>query len=778
MIEQTIQIDIPVLLPGIDDHNDACIERLENAIKNRKGILRAHVENNQKSAVLCLHYDPDLITIDNIHRLAQRTGTDITNRFHHEIIEIEGMDCADCAMVIQHGIGRMDGVLTANLSYPMKKLRVEYDARKTNRVAIEKRIHAFGYNTPASPLSGWYQKNRELLFSLLSGLLLLIGWMGEVTFAFSRSQALIVILPAYIIGGWDIAQHAWGSLKERHFDTDLLMLLAALGAAALGEFVEGGLLIFLFSFGHALEERALDKARNAVRALQDLTPLTAVIRRDGLEREVPIDDLLVGDTVVICPGVRIPADGEVIAGRSAVNQAPVTGESIPSEKTLGDSVFAGTVNGEGSLEVRVTRQVSDSTLARIMKMVEEAQTQRSPTQRTVERFTAVFVPAVLLFTLVVITVPPLFGVPFKESFLRAMTLLVAASPCALALGTPSAILAGVAQAARNGILVKGGVHLENLGRLKAVALDKTGTLTYGEPEVTDIVPMNGIPSDELLILAARVECRSAHPLAAAIARRAQSFALSCDGITDVEALTGLGIRARVDGQTVWIGNEKMMLKAAVQVKEADRQVINTLQAGGKTIMLIGRDGLLLGVLALADTVRSVAADSIARIKQLGIEEVALLSGDHYAVAKSIANQVGVTEIYADLMPEDKLTIIQQLITKHGQVAMIGDGVNDAPALANATVGIAMGGAATDVALETADVALMGDDLSGLPFAIGIGRATRSIIVQNLCISVGVIALLLIASLTGLVGIGIAIVFHEGSTLIVVLNSLRLLGYKM
>ena len=621
-----------------------------------------------------------------------------------------------------------------------------------------------------------------MLFSLISGVLLLVGWLGDTFFSVSVIVVTSFYIAAYILGGWNISQHAWHALKEKHFDTDLLMVMAALGAAALGEFADGALLLFLFSLGHALEERALDRARAAIRALADLAPNTALVKREGKEIELPVEQLQMGDVVIVRPGIRLPVDGEVLAGQSAINQAPVTGESVPVDKGPGDKVFAGTVNGEGALELNVTRLAKDSTLARVVKMVEEAQTQKSPTQQTVEKFERVFVPGVLIVTALVIIVPPLFGLPFQISFLRAMTLLVAASPCALALGTPASILAGVAQAARNGVLIKGGVHLENLGRLKAIAFDKTGTITHGQPEVTDIVKLpssNGqIPNDDaLLALAATVESRSAHPLAQAVVRAAQARALALPASDNVESLTGRGLRSTVNGQTVLIGNLKLMEESSVTVTAEARQQIESLQTNGKTIMALAMSGQLVGVLGLADTLRPDAEATMAALKRIGVQETVMLTGDNTRVAAGIAKQVGLTDFRADLMPDDKVKTIRNLIEKYGETAMVGDGVNDAPALANATVGIAMGGAGTDVALETADVALMGDDLSKLPFAVGLGRATRAIITQNLFISLGVIAFLIVASLAGWTRIGVAILFHEGSTILVVLNALRLLRFR-
>lgn len=778
-MEQTIDIDIPLLLPGVENEKDECLVRLEAALQDKKGIIRAHVERDKSPVDLCLHYDPNLLTLSDVKRLAERAGAQIVNRFHHESIPIENMDCSDCSLVIEHSVGRMDGVLSVNVNYPTEKMWIEYDNQKINRAAIEKRVRSLGYQIPLNEFQARLQENRELLFSLFSGLSLLIGWLGGLFFGFPTLLSIGFYVAAYLLGGWDVSRHAWHALRERRLDTDGLMIVAAIGAAILGEFAEGALLLFLFSLGHALEERALDRARRAVRALADLAPKTALVQRDGKEQELPVESLQLNDVVIVRPGVRIPVDGIILDGNSGIDQSSVTGESLPVDKTIGDQVFASTVNGEGALEVKVTRLAKDSTLARVMKMVEEAQAQKSPTQQTVEKFERVFVPTVLILTALVIVIPPLFGFPFRDSFLRAMTLLVAASPCALALGTPAAILAGVAQAARNGVLVKGGAHLENLGLLKAIAFDKTGTLTHGQPEVTDVVAIQSSTWKEadLLSIAAGAESRSAHPLAQAVVRSAQTQGLPVSAMDDVESLTGRGLRAVSNGKTIWIGNQKLMNEAGVTLSAESIARAESLQGQGKTLMWIAVDKMLAGLIALADTLRREAAPTMNALKKSGVAHTIMLTGDNARSASAIAKEIGLTEFRADLMPEDKLTIIRDLVKQYGQVAMIGDGVNDAPALANATVGIAMGGAGTDVALETADVALMGDDLSKLPFAVGLGRATRAIIIQNLFISLGVIALLIITSITGIISIGIAVVFHEGSTLVVVANALRLLRYK-
>jgi Cd2+/Zn2+-exporting ATPase len=459
-----------------------------------------------------------------------------------------------------------------------------------------------------------------------------------------------------------------------------------------------------------------------------------------------------------------------------VNQAPVTGESAPVDVEPGSRVFAGSVNGDGALEVRATRLAHDSTLARVMRMVEEAQAQKSPTQQTVEQVMRIFVPAVLIAAGLLIVIPPLLlGMPFRESFLRAMTLLVAASPCALALGAPAAVLAGVARAARGGVLVKGGAHLENLGRLRAMAFDKTGTVTSGRPQVVGVYSLDGVASDDWLALAGAAESRSGHPLARAITGAGGSRAEQ-PAVDDVTSAAGMGVRASIAGRDVRVGSLRWMAEGGVALPGDAGARAAALEAGGATVAAVAVDGRAVGLLALADTLREDAPDVIRSLKALGIEETVLLTGDNERVAARIAAQAGVDSYRAGLMPGDKGKAVRALVEQYGYTGMVGDGVNDAPALAHATVGIAMGAAGTDVALEVADVALMGDDLSALPFAVRLGRATRAVILQNLAIAMGVIFFLVGAALTGAAGIGVTVLIHEGSTLLVVLNGLRLLRH--
>ena len=770
---EKLTLDLSLVLPEIPDERDACVGRLTELLR-AEGLEQVHLVHEDGAARLCLHYDPQRFSVSRVRELAQAAGAKIASRYRHESLRIDGMDCPTCATVIEHALQRTDGVLEAAVSYAAERLRLEYDSEKIARPAIVRRIQALGYAVlEEGHEAGWFAEHRELVFSGVAGLLLLLGWLAGLAGA-PRTLALGLLLGAYAAGGFYTLRDAWQSVKSRRFDIDTLMIVAAAGAAALGAWVEGALLLFLFSLGHALEHMAMDRARKAIGALADLAPRTAIVQRDGAEIEVRVEELLRGDRVVVKPGQRIPADGQVASGNSAVDQSPVTGESMPVDKQPGDKVFAATVNGEGALVVEVTKLARESTLARMVVMVAEAQVQKSPTQRFTDRFERIFVPVVLVGVGLLIALPPLFGFPFAESFYRAMAVLVAASPCALAIATPSAVLSGIARAARGGVLIKGGAHLENLGVLSAIAFDKTGTLTVGKPAVTDVVAISG-NEERLLTVAAAVESRSAHPLAQAVVAEAKRRGLTWSEAGEVEAVTGKGLRAEFDGQRTAIGNARLF--EGETIPDAVLQQATRLEAEGKTTMLIRADGQFLGVLALADTPREGVRQVLERLRSIGIRKTIMLTGDNERVGRAIADAVGVDEVHAGLLPEDKVKAMEELTQRHGLVAMVGDGVNDAPAMARATIGIAMGGAGTDVALETADVALMADDLSKLPFAVELSRASRQVIRQNLWVSLGVVALLIPATLFGWAGIGIAVLIHEGSTVVVVLNALRLLNYR-
>jgi Cd2+/Zn2+-exporting ATPase len=637
---------------------------------------------------------------------------------------------------------------------------------------------------------GFLGEQTELIFAVMSGVLLVAGWLiGQ---RFPGAVPLGFYVGAYGFGGFFTLKEALENLRKGRFEIDTLMLVAAIGAATLGEWAEGALLLFLFSIGHALEHYAMGRARRAIEALAELAPERATVRRGETTEDIPVADLKVGDIVLVRPNERVAADGVVVVGDSSVNQAPVTGESIPVDKRAAAEadldftkasaehrVFAGTINGAGALDVRVARLASETTLARVVKMVAEAEAQRSPTQQFTDKFERIFVPAVLAVVALLMFAGFVVDEPFSASFYRAMAVLVAASPCALAISVPSAVLSGVARAGRGGVLVKGGGPLENLGTLTAMAFDKTGTLTEGKPRLTDVIAAEGVDEKELLAVAVAIEHQSDHPLAAAVVRDGTErlAGAAIPKAEAVESITGHGVAGRIDGVIVHIGKPGLFSTApGAPMPAAVAKAAADLQTAGRTVMVVRSGERYLGAIGLMDTPRQSAKAVIARLRALGISKVVMLSGDNQQVADAVARELGLTEARGDMMPEDKVALIKSMREREGKVAMVGDGVNDAPAMANATVGIAMGAAGSDVALETADVALMADDLAHLPFAVGLSRRTSGIIKQNLWVSLGMVAFLVPATIFGL-KIGAAVVFHEGSTLLVVANALRLLAYQ-
>lgn len=787
----TLQLDLPLLLPDVSDNGDGCIARLETLLLDKIGIERAHlVPPNGGPARLCLHYDPDVVPLAQVERYAQAAGVHITDRYGHAILPLHAIDSEDAGRNIEADLRGLNGVLAASVSLPAQLARVEFDRTVTSEPALTAALETWGYRlaVPASPVAdrgmatipAWYRQHRELSWSLVAGVLLLVAWTGEHWLGLPHQAAIAIYLVSYAFGAWDLLHHTLHHLREGKFsfNIDLLMLLAAAGAAVLSDWAEGAFLLFLFSLAHALEHYAFDRARHAISALADLAPPMARVRRHGAEVEIPVERVSAGDLVLVRPGERVPVDGEVRRGSSAIDQAPVTGESVPVAKSPGDKVFAGTVNGDGALEVVTTAAVGDRTLDRVIALVEEAQTQKAPTQRFVERFERFYVPAVIVAVLTVIVVPTLVGWwDWQTSLYRGLAMLVAASPCALALGTPAAVLAGIAQAARQGVLIKGGAHLENLGTLRAFAFDKTGTLTVGRPEVTEVVALDGISESGLLALTAAVERSSQHPLAQAVVRKAKSAGLRLPETGELQSVAGRGVRSSVAGVPVEIGSLQLWQEHGDAIPPDVQQANDRLQSNGRSVMAVRWGGKWLGVIGVADQPRPGISRVLDSLRRLGVQPLVMLTGDNPGVGNAIGREVGVDRVLAGLMPEDKAAAIKQLQDSYGAVAMVGDGVNDAPALAHATVGVAMGGAGTAVALETADVALMGDDVSRLPFAVGLSRQARQIIRQNVAVALLAIALLLVATLTGVLGIGPAVLIHEGTTLVVIANALRLLGYK-
>jgi len=697
------------------------------------------------------------------------------NTITHKSILVEGIDCSDCVLVIEHSLQRVPGVQAVTVDYRSQQVKVDFDTRQTSLKQIVQRLHSMGYQRVLPAWQSWLQKNQALLLSLVSGIFLLAGW--GIT-QISPTQNLVSVtlwVLAIVLGGWEIAEHAWHDLRQRRVSTDGLMLLAAFGAIFLGETAEGALLIFLFSLGHALEERLVERARFAIHSLTDLSSPEAVVIRAGQPVDVLVSEIGLEDTVLVRPGVRFPVDGLVLEGQSAVDESAVTGESLPVPKASGDQVLAGTLNGAGALQVRATRLARDSTLARIVQMVQSAQSAQSPVQQSVERFMERFVPVVLAIVLLLVLVPVLFGLPFKDAFMRAMVFLVAASPCALAIGPSSAVIAGISQAARKGVLIKGGIYLEKLGKLETIAYDKTGTLTQGNFKLERVIPAQGISEPELLLAAGALEAHSGHPLAQAVLSAAREQSMPFPVPENVVEATGRGLLGRLDGQLIRIGSPQWIAEQTGQPDENTQARLLSLQEEGYSVLLAMRESEVMGILALSSTPRPDAQRMVASLRRMGIKRQMMLSGDQPQAARRLAQSLGLDAWQAQLRPEQKLDLIKSLQAESGAVAMVGDGINDAPALAQADVGIAIGGAATDVALQTADVALMGTNLSHLVTAVHIGRATQRVILQNLTLAIGVMLILSVSALTGWIGVGLAVVFHETSTVLVVLNSLRLLG---
>jgi Cd2+/Zn2+-exporting ATPase len=665
----------------------------------------------------------------------------------------------------------------------------------------------------------------ELKLAIACGLFLVSGWISGYFVSLPSYLPISLFLACYFCGGLLAAIDAVTKLLRGRFEIDFLMIVAALGAAVLGEWSEGGLLLFLFSLGNSLENFAMGRARRAIEELANIAPDTAIVRRGGTEVEVAVEEIQIGETVIIRTNDRISADGFVIDGSSSVDQAPITGESIPVEKipvidriaasnhpesvAPEHRVFAGTINQHGHLEIEVTKLAAESTLSRVVEMVKEAEARQSKTQRFTDAFELYFVPTVIGIVVLLLFAFVILDESFSDSFYRAMAVLVAASPCALAIATPSAVLSGIARAARDGVLFKGGEPLEELGTVASIAFDKTGTLTQGKPRITDVMNFGAVSEMELLTIAMAVEQFSDHPLAEAIMRDGkerlelairntpkssidseegefgkisaastnpnQSFEIpDASGLTSV---TGMGIHAIVDGDEVYVGKPALFQSVpGAEIPTELFNIVQSLERDGRTLMVVLKGKRYMGAIGLMDTPRDNAAQTIKLLRLQGIERLVMISGDNQSAAQSIASLLGLDEAFGNLLPQEKVDTVRQL-QRNGGVAMVGDGVNDAPAMANSSVGIAMGVAGSDVALETADVALMADDLVKLPFAIGLSRQTNRIIRQNLWISLGMVAVLVPSAIFGL-PLGFAVFFHEGSTVTVVLNALRLLIYKV
>jgi Zn2+/Cd2+-exporting ATPase len=688
------QIDVVLILPAIPDERDACVQRLLDSLNAKAGIEKAHISEGECDAEgkICIHYDPNLLSTGRVRGLAKQAGAEIDQRYGHLLIHADSMH-ASKARTLESRARQLNGVLETVVS-TTGMFRVEYDREIVNESTIYSEIKKLGVQrlVPPTPDTSGHNKSdckshakgdghdhggglgeqAELAFAGLCGVLLLAGWL--LSFAVvSTWLPWGFFLGAFLVGGFFTFREAIESILARKFEIDFLMLIAAVGAAALGKWFEAALLLFLFNLGHALEHYAMGRAKKAIEALAKLAPQTALVRRNNATIEVPIEQVLIGDIAIVKPNERIPADGFVVKGESAVNQAPITGESVPVEKQPVDDpnkaaehpadldgrhrVFAGTINGSGAIEIKATKLANETTLARVVQLVSEAETQKSPTQQFTDRFERYFVPSTLALTFVLLFAWLVIDEPFSASFYRSMAVLVASSPCALAISTPSAVLSGIARAARGGVLIKGGGPLENLGRLNAIAFDKTGTLTEGKPTLTDVAPFNSTDENELLRVAIAVEQLSDHPLASAVVNggTARLKNSTSSVATALQGITGRGVKATVDGQIVYIGKEALFADiGGAPIPETLQRSVNDLKTKGRTTMIVRYGDAYLGVLGLMDTPRESAKQIIAQLGKLGIQRTIMLSGDNQQVADAVAKEVGISEARGDLMPEDKV----------------------------------------------------------------------------------------------------------------------------
>ncbi|MGE7767035.1 heavy metal translocating P-type ATPase [Peribacillus sp. NPDC096540] len=696
---------------------------------------------------------------------------------------IQGLSCTNCAAKFENNVRDLEGVKVAKINFGASKISIQ------GNTTIEEIEKAGAFDNlkirdeqeqviEKEPF--WKQK--ENIKVVISAFLLLISWILDKQYSDGSNMPVIGYAAAILVGGYSLFINGLKNLVRLRFDMHTLMTVAIIGAAVLGEWGEGATVVILFAISEALEKYSMDKARNSIESLMNIAPKEALIRRGHHEMMVAVDEIEVGDTMIVKPGQKLAMDGRITKGASTLNQAAITGESEPIFKTVEGEVFAGTLNGEGLLEVEVTKRVEDTTIAKIIHLVEEAQAEKAPSQAFVDRFAKFYTPAIMLIALAIAVIPPLvINAEWSEWIYRGLAVLVVGCPCALVISTPIAIVTAIGNAAKNGVLIKGGVHLEEAGALKAIAFDKTGTLTKGIPEVTDFTVMvDEVSEQDVLRIAAALESRSHHPLATAILQKADSQNMDYHSIVveDFTAITGKGIKGTINREVYYIGKPHLFEEeGGLAFSEDVRIQINDYQNEGKTVMVLGNQIKLLALIAVADEIRESSKEAIRKLHALGIEKTIMLTGDNIGTAKAIGTAAGVHEIQAELLPQDKLAFIKQWKQKYNRVAMIGDGVNDAPALAASTVGIAMGGAGTDTALETADIALMGDDLSKLPYTIRLSRKTLKIIKQNITFSlvIKILALLLIAP--GWLTLWMAIFADMGATLLVTLNSLRLLRIK-
>jgi Cd2+/Zn2+-exporting ATPase len=785
-----------------NDHSKPEDKLLPVPLRDEPGVLRTEIDSANHA--LTIDFDPRVISDEGVRQVAEKLAPIGHQQYCRTILRLGGRASGAAEQKLEKKAQKINGIRRARATFLGGVMTVTFDDARLSEEQVIERVRETG--APVQPysveaehkpetvrewLECWTTGERlEAVFTVLTFAFMITGW---ATAKLGVAWHDVFYLGAYLTGGYFGVRAGLQSLRQWTIDVDLLMVLAALGAAVVNAPFEGAMLLFLFSLSNVLQAYAIDRTRKAIKSLMKLRPEKALARRDGGTVLLPVEELVVGDVLVVRPGESIALDSVIIEGASAIDQSSLTGESMPVSKKVGDPVFAGTINQTGGLEVRVTKLAKDSTIEKLVRMVEEAQTEKADTQRFLDRAEQFYAAGVILFTIGLIVVPILFlKEPFQAAFYRAMTVMVVASPCALIISTPASILSAIGGAARRGVLFKGGVHLERAATVKVVAFDKTGTLTEGKPRVTDVIVDGRVvnfrsnpdaPALALLQLAAAVEAKSEHPLAQAIVTESKQRGLAQVECAGFQSSSGKGASGLVNGRRIAVGNARYFAARNISVPDGFARQIATLQDDGKTSVIVGDidegtgSAQLVGAIAIADVLRADAVSVVQQLKTNGIERVVMLTGDNTRVAQAIGRQARVDEFHADLLPEDKVRVIKEL-KEIGPVAMVGDGVNDAPALATATVGIAMGAAGTDVAMETADVVLMSDNLQNIVFALALSRHARRVIYQNLTFALAVIIVLIISALGFSLLLPIGVVVHEGSTVLVCLNGLRMLSFRM
>ncbi|EWG08973.1 heavy metal translocating P-type ATPase [Cytobacillus firmus] len=775
-----------------------CAGKFENNVKKLPGVQDAKV--NFGASKISVYGDATIEELEkagafeNLKVAPEKPRREAKLEVNEDknVYRVEGFTCANCAGKFENNVKQLAGVEDAKVNFGASKIAVYGNATieelekagafENLKVTPEKSTRQASQEVKEDTKEDkvpFYKKHSTLLYA---SLLIAFGYLSSYVNGEENIVTTLLFLASMFIGGLSLFKVGLQNLLRFEFDMKTLMTVAVIGGAIIGEWAEVAIVVILFAISEALERFSMDRARQSIRSLMDIAPKEALVRRNGQEIMIHVDDIAVGDIMIVKPGQKIAMDGVVVSGYSAVNQAAITGESVPVEKTVDDEVFAGTLNEEGLLEVKITKLVEDTTISKIIHLVEEAQGERAPSQAFVDKFAKYYTPIIMIIAALVAIVPPLFFDGSWETWVyQGLAVLVVGCPCALVISTPISIVSAIGNAAKKGVLVKGGVYLEEMGALKAIAFDKTGTLTKGVPAVTDYNVLNKqINEKELLSIITALEYRSQHPLASAIMKKAEeeNITYSDVQVEDFSSITGKGIKGIVNGTTYYIGSPKLFKELLTTDFDKDfEQNVTTLQNQGKTAMIIGTEKEILAVIAVADEVRESSKEIIQKLHQLGIKKTIMLTGDNKGTANAIGGQVGVSDIEAELMPQDKLDFIKQLRSEYGNVAMVGDGVNDAPALAASTVGIAMGGAGTDTALETADVALMGDDLRKLPFTVKLSRKTLNIIKANITFAIAIKFIALLLVIPGWLTLWIAILSDMGATLLVALNGLRLMRVK-